>query len=231
MAHYRVGHHRAAPLDESEVDENRLAVRASQDVAGLQVAVDVARIVERVDRLRHPVHEARHFAARHRVGQRLKILHHIVWRTLPRAAAHKARERPKRKEAKRVGLGGEARSEPARAVDEKLERAVVTEADIRHAIYFSGKPAAEIRLDAPFVNDLSAHEQPAALLAKRLGPEPVLHARGRRVHDDFRRERKWAQPIQKASITHDTANTFIHPQSMTRVNANAVQSPPPMIGS
>ena len=231
VAHYRVGHHRAALLDKPEVDEDRLAVRASKDVPRLQVAVDVACGVKRMDRLGHPVHEARHFAARHRVWERLKILHHIVWRALPRAAPHEARERPKRKEAKRVGLGGKSRREPARTVDEKLERTVVAEADIRHAVDFGGKPATEICLDAPLVNDLAAHEQSAALLAKRLGPEPAFDARGSSVHDDFRRARKCAQPIQKTSITHDTANTFIHPQSMTRVNANAVQSPPPMIGS
>ncbi len=191
----------------------------------------VARLVKRVDGLRHPVHEARNLPARHRVGQRLKVLHHIVWRAFPRAAAHEARERAERKEAKRIGLRGEALRKTARAVDEKLERTVVTEADIRHAVDFGGKPAAEICLDTPFVNDFATHKQPAALLAKRLGSEPAFDARGSSVHDDFRRERKWAQPIQKTSITHDTANTFIHPQSMTRVNANAVQSPPPMIGS
>ena len=126
---------------------------------------------------------------------------------------------------------GEALRKTARAVDEKLERTVVAKAGVRNAVDLGGKPAAEIRLDAPLVYDLAARKQPDAVFAERLGPEPALHARGRRVHDDFRRERKWAQPIQKASITHDTTNTFIHPQSMTRVNANAVQSPPPMMGS
>ena len=109
---------RATLLHEAEVDQDRFAVRAQEDVAGLQVAMDVADVVQGLHGLGHLVHEARHVAGRHRVRNRQQMFHHVIRHAVVRPRTEEARQDRKRQEANRVRLGGKAGREVAGRIDE-----------------------------------------------------------------------------------------------------------------
>ena len=98
--------------------------------------MDVPRLVQCLNSLRDLVHEARHIAARHRIGQRQEVFHHVERLPTKLACAEKARQGRQRQEAKCVDLSQKPCLQVARVIDQELQRTLVTEPQVPHAVHF-----------------------------------------------------------------------------------------------